>query len=102
MQQLMKALGLLCLAQMKKCKSYKGAVGKIVYNLIEHDFAAAQPNLEWVSNVTEFHLFGRKLYPSSILDLHSRANSTNKPLPIYDGLSLCVISSTSKYFCMTH
>lgn len=57
---------------MKKYKSYKGKVVKIAHNLLEWDFEAAKPNQKWVTDVTEFSLFGQKLYLSPILDLCSR------------------------------
>lgn len=71
-QRLMKELGLVCLVRMKKYKSYKGEVGKIAPNLLQRDFEAAKPNRKWVTDVTEFSLFGQKLYLSPILDLCSR------------------------------
>jgi putative transposase len=71
-QRLMKALGLFCRVRMKKYRSYKGEVGKIAPNLLERDFEATAPNQKWVTDVTEFSLFGEKLYLSTILDLFSR------------------------------
>lgn len=71
-QRLMKVLGLVCRVRMKRYRSYKGEVGKIAPNLLERDFIAERPNLKWVTDVTEFHLFGQKLYLSPILDLCSR------------------------------
>ena len=71
-QRLMKEQGLICKVRMKKYRSYKGEVGKIVPNLLERDFVAKTPNQKWVTDVTEFHLFGQKLYLSPILDLCSR------------------------------
>jgi transposase InsO family protein len=68
----MKALGLLCRVRMKKYRSYRGEVGKIAPDLLGRDFEAAAPNQKWVTDVTEFKLFGQKLYLSSILDLFSR------------------------------
>lgn len=65
----MKQLGLKCLVRMKKYVSYKGQVGKTAPNVLERDFIAASPNEKWVTDVTEFHLFGEKLYLSPILDL---------------------------------
>ena len=67
----MKKQGLECKVRMKKYHSYKGEVGKIAPNLLERDFHADAPNQKWVTDVTEFSLFGRKLYLSPILDLHS-------------------------------
>ena len=70
-QRLMKQLGLVCLVRMKKYRSYKGEVGKTAPNLLNRDFHAERPNQKWVTDVTEFSLFGQKLYLSPILDLHS-------------------------------
>lgn len=67
----MKELGLVCRVRMKKYRSYKGEVGKIAPNLLNRDFHAEKPNQKWVTDVTEFSLFGKKLYLSPILDLHS-------------------------------
>lgn len=71
-QKLMKDLGIICRVRMKKYRSYKGEIGKIAPNLLERDFKARKPNLKWVTDVTEFQLFGQKLYLSPILDLCSR------------------------------
>ena len=70
-QRLMKELGLVCRVRMKKYRSYKGEVGKIAPNLLKRDFSTTAPNQKWVTDVTEFSLFGQKLYLSPILDLHS-------------------------------
>ena len=70
-QRLMKELGLVCRVRMKKYHSYKGEVGKVAPNLLNRDFRAEKPNQKWVTDVTEFSLFGEKLYLSPILDLCS-------------------------------
>ena len=70
-QRLMKELGLVCRVRMKKYRSYKGEVGKIAPNLLNRDFHAEKPNQKWVTDVTEFSLFGETLYLSPILDLCS-------------------------------
>ena len=70
-ERLMKELGLVCRVRIKKYRSYKGEVGKVAPNLLQRDFHAAAPNQKWVTDVTEFALFGQKLYLSPILDLHS-------------------------------
>ncbi len=57
--------------RMKKYQSYKGEVGKIAPNKLNRNFYADKPNQKWVTDVTEFHLFGQKLYLSPILDLCS-------------------------------
>ena len=71
-QRLMKEMGVICRVRMKKYRSYKGEIGKIAPNLLGREFYAEKPNQKWVTDVTEFHLFGEKLYLSPILDLHSR------------------------------
>ena len=70
-QRLMKQLGLVCRVRMKKYRSYKGDIGKIAPNLLQRNFHADKPNQKWVTDVTEFGLFGEKLYLSPILDLCS-------------------------------
>ena len=70
-QRLMKELGLVCKVRMKKYHSYKGETGKIVPNLLNRDFSTEKPNEKWATDVTEFSLFGQKLYLSPILDLYS-------------------------------
>ena len=71
-QRLMKEMGIVCRVRMKKYHSYKGEVGKIAPNRLERNFYAEKPNQKWVTDVTEFQLFGQKLYLSPILDLCSR------------------------------
>jgi transposase InsO family protein len=71
-QRLMQQLGLICKVRMKKYHSYKGEVGKVAPNLLDRNFEAERPNQKWVTDVTEFSLFGQKLYLSPILDLCSR------------------------------
>lgn len=57
---------------MKRYHSYKGEIGKIAPDLLKRDFEADKPNQKWVTDVTEFSLFGQKCYLSPILDLYSR------------------------------
>ena len=71
-QRLMKQLGLICMVRIKKYHSYKGEVGRVAPNLLERNFEADKPNQKWVTDVTEFSMFGQKLYLSPILDLWSR------------------------------
>ena len=70
-QRLMRELSLVCRVRIKKYRSYKGEVGKIAPNLLNRDFHAEKPNQKWVTDVTQFSLFGQKLYLSPILDLHN-------------------------------
>lgn len=68
-QRLMKELGLICKVRIRRYKSYKGEVGKVAPNLIARNFVARGPNEKWATDITEFSLFGQKLYLSPILDL---------------------------------
>ncbi len=70
-QRIMKELGLKCLVRMKIYRSYKGSVGKIAPNILDRNFQAEKPNEKWVTDITEFKLFGEKLYLSPILDLYN-------------------------------
>lgn len=70
-QRIMGELGLKSIVRMKKYRSYKGHLGKVAPNVIERDFHATKPNQKWVTDITEFKLFGEKLYLSPILDLYN-------------------------------
>lgn len=70
-QRLMKQLNLKCMVRMKKYRSYRGQVGKVAPNLINRDFHAEAPNQKWTTDVTEFSLFGKKIYLSPILDMYN-------------------------------
>jgi putative transposase len=61
--------GLTSKVRMKKYRSYRGQVGKIAPNIIDRDFKADRPNQKWTTDITEFSLFGKKLYLSPILDM---------------------------------
>ena len=67
--RLMREEGLTSLVRMKKYRSYKGEVGKAAPDLLQRDFRAVKPQQKWVTDVTEFSLYGQKLYLSPILDL---------------------------------
>lgn len=67
--RLMKEEGLTSLVRMKKYRSYRGEVGKVAPDLLQRDFHAAKPRQKWVTDVTEFSLYGHKLYLSPVLDL---------------------------------
>ena len=70
-QRLMKELGLVCRVRMKKYRSYKGEKGATADNELNREFRAEKPNQKWVTDITEFRLFGQKIYLSPILDLYS-------------------------------
>lgn len=59
------------MVRIKKYRSYKGQVGKIAPNLIQRNFKADAPNKKWTTDITEFSLFGKKLYLSPILDMYN-------------------------------
>ena len=67
----MRKIGLSCRVRIKQYRSYKGEVGKIAPNILECDFKADKQNQKWVTDVTEFALFGTKLYLSPIIDLYN-------------------------------
>lgn len=69
--RIMKEEGLTSKVRMKKYRSYRGQTGKIADNYINRDFHAAQPNQKWTTDITEFALFGQKLYLSPILDMYN-------------------------------
>ena len=68
-QRLMKQLGLICRVRAKNIVLTRGKLANCA------KFVAAgfmrKKNQKWVTDVTEFSLFGQKLYLSALLDLHS-------------------------------
>ena len=70
-QRLMKTLYLKCMVRVKKYRSYKGEVGKVAPNILKRDFNTTAPNQKWTTDITEFALFGTKLYLSPILDRYN-------------------------------
>ena len=67
----MKQLGLKCMVRLKKYRSYKGEIGKIAPDFIQRNFNADAPNQKWTTDITEFSMFGTKLYLSPILDMYN-------------------------------
>ena len=70
-QRLMKIIGIKSLVRVKKYRSYKGERGKIFDNILNRDFCATEPNQKWATDITEFKVFGTKLYLSPILDMYN-------------------------------
>jgi putative transposase len=68
-RRLMIQLGLKSLVRIKKYRSYRGTIGNVAPNILDRNFKASKPNEKWVTDVSEFHLFGEKLYFSPVLDL---------------------------------
>ena len=69
--KLMKQAGLTCKVRAKKYKSYRGEQGKAAPNILARDFKADKPNKKWATDITEFALFGKKLYLSPIIDMYN-------------------------------
>ena len=70
-QRLMKTLHLKYMVRIKKYRSYKEEVGKIAPNILKRDFNTTAPSQKWTTDITEFALFGTKLYLSPILDMYN-------------------------------
>ncbi len=69
--RLMREMGLFCYVRMRRYNSYRGEVGEKAPNLLARDFAATAPYEKWATDVTEFHLFGKKTFLSPIIDLYN-------------------------------
>lgn len=67
----MKQLSLKCQVRIKKYRSYRGEIGNVAPNLINRDFHATAPHQKWTTDITEFSLFGTKLYLSPVLDMYN-------------------------------
>jgi transposase InsO family protein len=67
--RLMKLYGIKCEVRLKKYRTYKGRIGQIAPDVLQRNFQADMPNQKWATDVTEFSLFGEKLYLSPVLDL---------------------------------
>ena len=52
----------------RKYKSYQGEITPAVPNIIERNFHAEQPNMKWLTDITEFHIPAGKVYLSPIID----------------------------------
>ena len=65
----MNEMGIKCLVRMKKYRSYKGNVGRITPNILQRDYKEEKMNKKWVTDITEYHLFGEERYLSPVLDL---------------------------------
>ena len=69
--RIMKEEGLACKVRLNKYRSYRGTEGKIAPNIIKRNFTATKSDQKWTIDITEFHLFGRKVYLSPILDMNN-------------------------------
>jgi putative transposase len=69
--RLMRECGLKSLVRAKRYRSYRGNVGKVAPNILSRDFTTLAINKKWVTDITEFALFGQKRYLSPIMDLYN-------------------------------
>jgi len=49
-------------------KSYLGEISPAVENIVARDFHADEPNIKWLTDLTEFHIPAGKVYLSPIID----------------------------------
>jgi len=70
--KLMNICGIKCKVRLRKYRSYRGDEGRVAPNILNREFAADHPNQKWATDITEFSLFGKKLYLSPIIDLYNR------------------------------
>lgn len=70
--RLMQILKLKSIIRVKKYRSYKGEQGKIAPNLLNRVFKAEKPNQKWATDITEFHVSGKKLYLLPVIDLYNQ------------------------------
>lgn len=70
--RLMGELGIRSVVRRRKRNFYKGEANGIVSNVLKRDFHSEVPLTKLVTDVTEFHLFDKKIYLSPVLDLFNR------------------------------
>ena len=54
--------------QRRKYSSYLGEISPAAENIVARDFHAEQPNVKWLTDLTEFHIPAGKVYLSPIID----------------------------------
>jgi len=67
--RLMKLCGIKCEVRAKRYRSYRGVIGKVAPDILQRNFRTDMPNKKWATDLTEFSLFGEKLYLAPMLDL---------------------------------
>lgn len=70
--RLMKLMKLKAIIRVKKYSSYKGQIGKVAPNLMERDFKTESLEQKYVTDITEFHVNGARIYLSPLIDLHNK------------------------------
>jgi len=71
-EKLMQESGIKCKIRIKKYRSYRGKISSIAPNILKRNFNSEAPNKKWTTDLTEFALFGKKIYLSPIMDLYNR------------------------------
>jgi len=54
--------------QKRKYNSYLGEISPAAENIVARDFHTEQPNVKWLTDITEFHIPEGKVYLSPIID----------------------------------
>ena len=57
--------------KLQRYNSYRGTVGRIAPNLLQRDFHADEPHKKLLTDITEFHLNGFKMYLSPLVDCYN-------------------------------
>lgn len=70
--KLMNLCGLKCMVRKKKYHSYRGTIGRAAPNILQRDFSTTALNQKWATDISEFNLFGEKIYISPIMDLYNQ------------------------------
>lgn len=99
-QRQMQALGLKSLVRPKKYRSYRGQQASVP-NVLARQFQAQGPNQKWVTDVTEFNVWGEKLYLSPVLDLYNGeiVSYTMQQRPQFSMVSSMLKKALSKLSC---
>lgn len=70
-EKLMGRMGLKSMVRAKKYRSYKGLPGMVAPNVVNRNFRSHEPYRKLATDVTEFSLFGKKLYLSPVMDMYN-------------------------------
>lgn len=70
-EKLMGRMGLKSLVRVKRYRSYKGQSGTVAPNVVNRNFRSHAPCRKLATDVTEFSLFGKKLYLSPVMDMYN-------------------------------
>lgn len=70
-EKLMGRMGLKSLVRVKRYRSYRGQSGTVAPNVVNRNFRSHAPCRKLATDVTEFSLFGKKLYLSPVMDMYN-------------------------------